>query len=282
MKKEAEWDLVIEGKTSWFDIDLKAVYRYKDLIFLFVRRDFVATYKQTVLGPLWMFLQPMLTVFLFSIIFGRLAKIPTGGLPPLLYYLPAYVLWTYFSDCVTKTSGTFVSNRGIFGKVYFPRLVIPISLLISNLFRFLIQFSLFVIVFFYFTWNGVQTNSGMTILFTPFLVLLTGILGFSGGLIVTSLTTRFRDFNMLLGFLMQLLMYGSSIIFAFNSLGPGIQRILEWNPMVWYIEAFRSAFLGVGVWSWEGLAYSMTVTFILLVLALMLFGKVEKRFMDTV
>lgn len=281
-KTAEEWDLVIRSQSSWFDIDLKALLRYRDLVFLFVRRDFVATYKQTVLGPLWMFLQPMLTVLLFSLVFGRVANIPTGGLPALLFYLPAYVLWSYFSECVTRTSGTFVTNRGIFGKVYFPRLVIPISVLISNLFKFLIQFLLFLIVYSYFFAKGISIQAKIEILYTPLLVLCVGVLGLSGGLIVTSLTARFRDISLLLSFIIQLLMYGSSIIFSYNALGPDIQSILEWNPLVWLMEGFRYAFLGVGVWSWGGILYAWSIALVLLVFSVLLFNKVEKKFMDTV
>lgn len=277
-----KWDLILRAKKRWFEIDLKSVFKYRDLIFLFVKRDFVAQYKQTILGPLWMFIQPFLTVLLFSIIFSGLARLSTSDVPPLLFYLSAYVPWVYLSECITKNSSIFKANSAIFGKVYFPRLVIPFSIIISNIFRFFIQLFLFFIVYFYFASFKTGFSINAHALFLPLLVLLIAIIGLSIGLIISSLTIKYRDLSLMVTFFIQFLMYGSSVIFAYNSLGEGIEQILVYNPIVWINEAFRFALLGVGTWSWLGLLYSTGCAVFLLFIALFLFTRVDNNFIDTI
>jgi lipopolysaccharide transport system permease protein len=279
------WDIIVRPKSRWSQLDLKGVWQYRDLIRLFVRRDFVAQYKQTLLGPLWMLIQPLLTTILFSFVFARMARIPTGGVPSVLFYMSAFIAWTYFSDCVQKTSSTFTANAAIFGKVYFPRLVTPVSQVISSIFKFLIQFLLLIGLFIFFRVRGGQFSVNIHLLYMPLLLLLLAGMGMAIGLIISSLTTRFRDLSFLVGFIIQLLMYGSSVIFSAldpKIFGPHLMAILKWNPLVWIIEGFRYSLLGTGTWSWSGLAYSGGCMFFLLTIALLLFGKVEKSFMDTV
>lgn len=276
------WDIVIRPQSRWFNIDLKGVWQYRDLIRLFVRRDFVAQYKQTLLGPLWILIQPLLTTLMFALIFSYIARISTAGIQPLLFYMAAFVPWTYFADCIHKTSSTFTANASIFGKVYFPRLVTPVSVIISNLYKFLIQLALLGVLYTYFAVKGTAAAPTIHLLFIPLLLVVVAGMGLSIGLIVSSLTTRFRDLSFLVGFIVQLMMYASSVVIAFSTFDPEWQNILQWNPMTWIIEAFRYALLGVGVWSWSGLAYATACMSVLLVIALALFGKVEKTFMDTV
>ncbi len=282
MQTEDHWDLIIKPKTKWYDIDLKGVWNYRELIMLFVKRDFVSQYKQTILGPLWMFIQPLLTVLVFSVIFGLVANIPTGGAPRLLFYLAAFVPWTYFTECFSKNSNTFTGNASIFGKVYFPRLVRPISVTISNLYRFGVQIALFFIVYMVFVINGYSGKPSMNILFFPLLILFPAVYGFSLGLIVSSLTTKYRDLSFVTGVLIQMLMYGSSIVYSIADLNAKYIVYLKWNPLVWVMEAFRYSLIGVGVWSWGGLLYAFLVMLLLLFIAIIIFNKVEKNFMDTV
>lgn len=279
---ENQWDIIIRPQSRWFNIDLKGIWHYRDLVKLFVRRDFVAQYKQTILGPLWIVIQPLLTTLMFSLIFSHIAKISTAGIPPVLFYMAAFVPWTYFADCIHKTSTTFTGNASIFGKVYFPRLVTPISVVISNLFKFLIQMGVVGMLFLFYAWKGTSAAPGPFLLFTPLLILLLAGMGMAIGLVVSSLTTRFRDLSFLVGFAVQLLMYASSVVITFSTLDPEWQEILKWNPMVWIIEGFRYAVLGVGTWSWMGIAYSAACMVIVMFISLGLFGKVEKTFMDTV
>ncbi len=283
-KAEERWDFVLRPRSHWYQVDIKGVWKYRDLVRLFVRRDFVAQYKQTILGPLWILIQPLLTTLMFSLIFSRFAKIPTGGVPPVLFYMTAFVPWTYFADCIQRTSSTFTANAGIFGKVYFPRLVTPVSVVISNLFKFMVQMGLVGLLFAFFIFaRGTVVSTNYHVIFLPLLLIILAGMGLAIGLIVSSLTTRFRDLNFLVGFIIQLLMYGSSVIFTIDSDAiKEWQPILQWNPMVWLIEGFRYALLGTGIWSWGWIGYSAACMVVLLSLAIILFGRVEKTFMDTV
>ncbi len=282
MQKEEHWDLIIRPKVKWYDVDIKGIWDYRDLVMLFVKRDFVSQYKQTILGPLWLFIQPLLTVLVFSVIFGIVANIPTGGVPRLLFYLAAFVPWSYFSECFSKNSNTFTGNASIFGKVYFPRLVRPVSIIISNLYKFMVQMILFMLVYFYFSATGFTGTPNIYILFFPLLILLIAGYGFSLGLIVSSLTTKYRDLNFITGVFLQLMMYGSSIVYSISDLPPKYASYLKWNPLAWIMEACRYSLIGAGTWSWHGLAYATVIMLVLLFIAVVIFNRIEKSFMDTV
>ena len=272
----------IKPQTKWYDIDFKAIWNYRDLLMLFVRRDFVAVYKQTVLGPVWFFVQPILTTITFTFIFGNFAKISTDGIPPIIFYLSGLTFWNYFASCLTATSNTFVSNAGMFGKVYFPRLITPLSVVISNLIKFGIQFVLFLAVFFFYWYKG-AINPNWTIALLPIFVFMMAGLGLGFGILISSLTTKYRDFTFLVGFGVQLLMYASPIIYPFSILSEKMRFILNMvNPMSSIIEAIKYGFLGEGVFSLTNLAISFTYMLILLFVGIITFHKVEKSFMDTV
>lgn len=280
--RNEDWSLIIRPKTGWFDLHLADLWRYRDLVAQFVRRDFVSLYKQTILGPLWFIIQPLLTTVTFTIIFGNIAQLSTDGLPKILFYLSGVTAWNYFSDCLTKTSETFTSNAHIFGKVYFPRLAVPVSIVISNLIKFGIQLGLFFAFYFYFLANGADIRPTSALLLLPLLLLLMAGLGLGSGIIVSSLTTRYRDLRFLVQFGTQLLMYSTPVIFPLSSLPEQYRWIMVVNPMTPIIETFRFAFLGTGTVSWGMLGYSAAVTVVLFGLGILLFNRVEKTFMDTV
>lgn len=287
MKEENEisdddWNLVIKPKDSWRDIQLSEIWRYRDLLLLFVRRDFVSVYKQTVLGPLWFFIQPVLTTLTFTIVFGKIAKIPTDGIPPLLFYMTGIVSWNYFADCLNKTSSTFTANASIFGKVYFPRLIVPLSLILSNLIKFGIQFLLLLGFMGFYIWNGTDISLNVHMLLTPLLLLMMAGIGMGIGIIISSLTTKYRDFKFLVGFSVQLLMYATPVIYPLSFLEEKYRWIVLLNPMTSIIETFKYAYLGAGSFSVNHLAYSFGVMIFLLVTGVLIFHKVEKTFMDTV
>ena len=275
------WSEVIGPSTGLLDLNLKEVWRYRDLLIMFVRRDFVATYKQTILGPLWFFIQPLLTTVTFVIVFGNIAKISTDGVPQVLFYLSGLTLWNYFADCLNKTATVFRDNAGIFGKVYFPRLIIPLSIVVSNLVRFAIQFALFGAIWLWFLYKGnIQPN--IFILLTPLLVILMAIMSLGLGLIITALTTKYRDLVFLLTFGVQLLMYATPIIYPMSALPVKYASIIKANPLSAIVETFRYAFTGSGTFNWLYLLYSAVFSIIVLVIGTVVFNKVEKSFMDTV
>jgi lipopolysaccharide transport system permease protein len=280
------WDLVLEPKSKWYSLRLNELFRFKDLLLLFVRRDFVSVYKQTILGPIWFFIQPIFTSLTFTIIFGQLAGISTEGIPSILFYLCNITLWGYFSDTLLKTSETFTANSSIFGKVYFPRLIVPLSVVLSNLVKLGIQFVLFLIVLMFFLFKGnTSIHPNYTIFIVPFLIILMGFLGLSLGIIITSLTTKYRDLRFLISFGVQLLMYASPIVFPLSLVSekyPQYKLLVLANPITSIIEAFKYAFLGVGEFNWIYLSYSLLATIILFFIGLIIFNKVEKSFMDTV
>jgi homopolymeric O-antigen transport system permease protein len=277
------WDLVIKPKNKWYQLDLLSIWHYRDLLFLLVRRDFVSVYKQTILGPLWLFIQPILTTLTFTIIFGNIAHISTEYVPAPLFYLAGITLWTYFSDCLNKTSNTFVANAAVFGKVYFPRLVIPLSVLVSNLVKLGIQMLLFIIVWIYFLiTDGSFHPNYVYLLFVPFLILLMAGLGLGFGILISSLTTKYRDLTFLVGFGVQLMMYASPIVYPLSSVSEKYKSILKMNPITSIIEGFKFIFLGKGIWDWNNLGYSILIMMILLLISLLIFKRVEKTFMDTV
>jgi lipopolysaccharide transport system permease protein len=264
-------------------LGLADIWSYRDLLLLFVRRDFKAVYMQTVLGPIWLFIQPIITSLIFTFIFGQIAKISTDGMPRILFYLAGITLWTYFADCFSKTSGTFTANAAIFGKVYFPRLIIPLSVLVSNLFKFAIQICIFICVWVYFQLNGDVVQPHWELMWlVPILVIMMAGLGLGGGILISSMTTKYRDLTFLIGFGVQLLMYASSVVLPISSMSPETQSKMLLNPIVSIIEAYKYIFLGNGFFSWSWLGYSFILMTCLLGFSVVVFNRVEKSFMDTV
>lgn len=283
MNTEETWDIVIKPKSKWYHIDLAAIWRYRDLLFLLVRRDFIAVYKQTILGPIWFFLQPLFTTIIFSVVFGRLAGISTDGVPPVLFYLAGITLWTYFSDCLTKTSNTFVANASVFGKVYFPRLIVPISVLLSNLIKLAIQLFLFLLVWVYFFVQTDQLLPHLEMLWLlPVLILIMAGLGLGFGVLISSLTTKYRDLTFLVSFGVQLLMYASPVVYPVSMIPPHFKRWIMLNPVSSIIETFKYIFIGQGYFSWLAIGYSLVFMLLLLIVSVITFNKVERNFMDTV
>jgi lipopolysaccharide transport system permease protein len=283
MEKQEDWDLIIKPQNKWYQVDIAALWRYRDLLFLLVRRDFVSIYKQTVLGPVWFFIQPLITAFTFSFIFGKLANISTDGKPALLFYMAGITLWSYFSDCLNKTSNTFVNNAGVFGKVYFPRLIVPLSVLISNLIKLAIQFAIFITIWIYFLITSGSVNPHWeSIWVLPLLIFMMAGLGFGSGILISSLTTKYRDFTFLVGFGVQLLMYASSVVLPISMMPEKIKFIMLLNPVTSIIEAFKFIFLGSGFFDPFWLAYSFSFMCVLIFFSVIIFNKVEKSFMDTV
>ena len=283
MQNELQWTEVISPKKGLFDVKLKELWRYRDLILLFVRRDFVSTYKQTILGPIWFFIQPLFTTIIFTIVFSRIANLSTDGLPPMLFYLTGVTLWNYFSDCFSKTSNVFVANASIFGKVYFPRLTSPVSIVLSNLIKFGIQIVLFFAIYFYYVATGqISFNIGASFLLFPFLIIIMALLGLGLGIIFSSLTTKYRDLSFLLQFGIQLLMYATPVIYPLSSVGGKLKTVLLLNPLTPVIETFRTILFNQGVIDYGGLIYCSIFTLITLFVGILIFNQVEKSFMDTV
>ena len=279
---EEEWSEVIQPTSGLFDLKLREVWRYRDLLMMFVRRDFVATYKQTILGPLWFFIQPLITTFTFMVVFGTIAGISTDGIPMMVFYMSGITLWNYFAECLNKTSTVFRDNAGIFGKVYFPRLIMPLSIVVSNLVRLGIQMLLFVGVWCYYLFIGNQLHPNKFLLLVPYLIFLMAMIGLGAGMLISALTTKYRDLVFLLSFGVQLLMYATPVIYAMNSLPAKYAWLIKANPLSAIVETFRYAFTGSGTFSWPALGYSSLCAIILLVLGTLVFNKVEKSFMDTV
>lgn len=281
MKSEV-WTETIEPKRGLFDLRLGELLRYKDLIVLFVRRDFISVYKQTILGPLWLIFQPIFTTIIFILIFNKLAALSTDGIPPVLFYLSGITIWNYFSDCFTKTSSVFVSNASIFGKVYFPRLVTPISIVISNLIKLFIQFFILIITMIYYQLSGkFQITIDFHLLLLPLLIFIIAIFGLGLGIIFSSLTTKYRDLLFLLGFGVQLLMYASPVIYPVSSAKGIVKDIITINPLSPIIENFRAVLYNQYI-DYNGLIYSSVFAVIVLSIGMLIFNKVEKSFMDTV
>jgi len=281
--EEENWSMVIQPQRSLLDLRLGELWRYRDLVLLFVRRDFVAVYKQTILGPLWYLIQPLLTTITFTVIFGNIAKLPTDGLPQFLFYMSGTVVWSYFADCLNKTSNTFVENANLFGKVYFPRLAVPVSSLISNLITFLIQFSMFLVFVVFFALRGTPIHFNLLwIALSPLLMLMMAGLGLGFGIIISSLTTKYRDLRFLVQFGVQLLMYATPVIYPVSSIPERFQWIIEANPMAPIVEAFRYAFLGAGTVDVGHLLYSFGFMVAVVIIGSIIFNRVEQTFMDTV
>lgn len=278
---EQTWTTVIRPKNKLFDLKLKELWQYRDLIVMFVKRDFKTMYKQTILGPLWIIINPILTTLMQVLVFGNIADISTDGMPQFLFYMAGNTVWLYFSSCLTKTSTTFTANAAVFGKVYFPRLVTPISIVISGLISFGVQFAIFLVTDIYYTVNG-MIHPGLLVLITPLLVIELALLGMGCGIIISALTTKYRDLAVLVTFGVQLWMYGSAIIFPVSSLPEKWAHLLMLNPVVPIVEAFRYAYTGHGTFSVKYLGISAIVTLVILFVGIVIFNKVEKTFMDTV
>jgi lipopolysaccharide transport system permease protein len=276
-----QWDAIIESRHSLLDLNLKELWHYRDLLVLFVRRDFVTVYKQTILGPLWFFIQPILTTITFTIIFGNVAQLSTDGAPKLVFYMAGITLWNYFSTCLTSVSGVFNVNASIFGKVYFPRLIMPLTIVISNLMKFAVQFLLFICFVVYFTLhNQIQPNSW--ILLTPFIIILMALISMGIGLILSSMTTKYKDLNQLIGFGVQLFMYATPVIYPSSSVPQDYQWVVELNPLVGLFDYMRYAYLGVGEFAISDLVYPSIFSIVILAIGVLVFNKTQKTFMDTV
>ena len=279
------YSLIIEPKGSLFSLNLKEIWQYRDLLEMYIKRDIVTVYKQTVLGPFWFFIQPIFTTIVFMFVFGGLAGIPTDGIPQALFYLSGITLWNYFSESLTKTSDTFISNQAIFGKVYFPRLIAPLSVTITGLIKMFIQFSVFIIVYIYFVATGSTVSPNMYAFLLPVLIFILGALALGFGIIISSLTTKYRDLKYLVSFAVHLLMYATPVIYPLSVMQAKYQKylwLIQANPLTSVIETFKYGFLGQGTFSWFGLAYSFIFAIIVLVLGIVIFYRVERSFMEVI
>lgn len=276
------WTTIIKPKTGWFDINLKELIQYKDLIVMFVKRDFKTMYKQTILGPLWIIINPLMTTLMFTVVFGNIANISTDGMPQIVFYMLGTTVWTYFSSCLTKTSSTFTGNAAIFGKVYFPRLVTPISTVISGLINFGVQFLMFLGFMAYFMIKGSPIEPNLWILITPLLLVQLAALALGFGIIISSMTTKYRDLAVLVTFGVQLWMYATPVVYPASQIGGKLKTLMMLNPVSPIVESFRYAFLGSGSIPWNYLGISVVTTLVVLFAGVVLFSRVEKTFMDTV
>ena len=277
------WTMRIRPHEKLWHIDLGEIWHYRDLIELFVRRNIVVQYKQTILGPLWYLIQPILTVIMNMVVFGNIAKMSTDGMPQALFYMAGNICWFYFSYCLNQSSNTFIANQNMFGKVYFPRLVVPIAVVISNLLRFVIQVGLFVVLYLYFFVAGAPIAPNWAILLTPLLVMMLAGLGLGFGILISSLTTKYRDFTILFTFVVQLWMYATPIVYPLSMVEEGpLRTLIMANPMTSIIEAFKYATLGQGYFSWLALGYSFLFMSVPLLFSVAIFNKVQRNFMDTV
>ena len=278
------WSTVIQPTESLFHVDFKEIWRYRDLAAMLIKRDIITYYKQTILGPLWFFIQPILTTIMFMVVFGGIAKIPTDGIPQPLFYLAGTTLWQYFADCLNRTSSTFIANAGVFGKVYFPRLVVPIASVISNLTRFAIHLLLFAAVYLYYLiFTEAAVAPGPFFALVPFLIILIAALALGFGILFSSFTTKYRDLNFLLGFFVQLWMYATPVIYPLSTITDNRLRLLmSINPMTGIMEAYKYAVLGSGSFSWCALGYSTAFALVLLAVGIVIFNRVQRSFIDTV
>jgi lipopolysaccharide transport system permease protein len=280
---DENWDLEIKPISSLWELNLKEVWKYKYLLFLFVKRDIVTVYQQTILGPTWFFIQPILTSLTYLIVFGKIANMSTGDTPKLLFYLSGVAIWNYFTTCLNGTATTFTANAGIFGKIYFPRLVIPVSVIVSNSIKFFIQLIPLILFYIYFVSNGATVRPNIYMLLIPILLIMAGLLGLGIGIIVSSLTTKYRDLSFVLGVVVSLLMYASTVIYPLEAVkNKLLLTIIKLNPLTWTINAFRYCWFSTGEISWYGLAYSFGATVIFLMAGILIFNKTQKTFIDTV
>ncbi|MCO5936071.1 ABC transporter permease [Mucilaginibacter sp. RB4R14] len=279
------WDLEIKPKSSLFDLKLKDVWSYRDLLLLLVHRDFVSFYKQTILGPVWFFVQPVITIIVYNLIFSNLAGIKTDDIPGPVFYLAGTIIWNYFAECLTKTSTVFKDNSAMLGKVYFPRLIMPLSIVFSNLIRFGVQLILFVVLLLYYMLSGYHIAPNIYIALFPFLILMIAALGLGLGMIISAATTKYRDLAFVVSFGVPLLMYTTTVIYPLSEVikkYPAYSWLIKFNPLTAVIETCRYGFLGKGAFSWDLLLYSSAVTIVILFTGIVIFNKVEKTFVDTV
>ena len=282
---DKEWLFEITPLNNFFSLNLSEVWQYRDLLFLFVKRDVVTVYKQTVLGPLWYIIQPLFTSITFTLIFNRIAGINTGIVPPFLFNLAGITIWNYFSSCLNETSDTFKKNASVFGKVYFPRVIMPLSVVISNLLKFGIQFLIFIVFYIYFYVHGAPISLNLTLLFFPFLIILMGFLALGLGMIISSMVTKYRDFTYLVSFGVQILMYVSAVMYPISLVVtklPEYGWLIKYNPLAYIIETSRYMLLSVGMLSVLGLVYTVALTVFVFFLGLLIFNKTEKSFIDTI
>lgn len=280
-----QWLFEITPKNKFFSLNLKEVWQYRDLLFLFVKRDVITVYKQTILGPLWYLIQPLFTSITFTIIFNNVAGINTGSVPPFLFNLAGITVWNYFTACLNGTSDTFKANAGIFGKVYFPRIITPLSVVISTLIKFGIQFLIFIVFYIFYYFNGANLSINSSVFFFPFLIIIMGILGLGLGMLISSMVTKYRDFSNLIGFGIQLLMYLSAVMYPMELIKEKIPKygwIVDYNPLAYVIETSRYMLLNVGQISILGLVYTFGITIVIFFIGLLVFNKTEKSFIDTV
>jgi len=285
MNLPEDWTLISEPKGKLVSLNLKELWRYKDLLEMYIKRDIVTFYKQTILGPLWFFIQPIFTTIVFMFVFGGLAGIPTDGIPQALFYLSGITLWNYFSDTLTKTSDTFLQNQAIFGKVYFPRLIAPLSITMTGLIKMFIQFSLFAIVYIWFVMKGVDVKPNIYALLFPVLLLILANLSLGFGIIISSMTTKYRDLKFLITFAVQLWMYATPVIYPLSVMQGNYEKymwLIQANPVTAVMETFKFGFLGQGTFTWLSLGYSFLFSFIVLFLGIIVFNKVERSFMDVI
>ena len=280
---DEKYSTLIEPKTSLLSVDFKEIWRYRDLFSMFVKRDIITQYKQTILGPAWFFIQPLLTMVMYMIVFGGIAGISTDGLPQALFYLAGILCWQYFADCLNKTSSTFTTNQNIFGKVYFPRLIVPLATVSSNLVRLFIQLFLFVVVYVYYLVVGVNVAPNWYVLLFPVLVLMLAGLALGFGIIISSMTTKYRDLTILFTFVVQLWMYATPIIYPLSTItNETVRTVMLLNPITSIVETFKYGALGIGSFSWGALGYSFGFMVVLLAVGIVVFNKVQRSFMDTV
>ena len=283
--EDEKWLYTISSKRKLIDFNFKEIWRYRDLLLLFVKRDVVTVYKQTILGPLWYLIQPLFTALTFTIIFNRVANIETGSIPPFLFNLAGVSTWNYFKTCLTSTSDTFKSNAGIFNKVYFPRIILPLSIIVSNLVKFGIQLLIFVVFYVYYYMQGASIQLDQSIIFFPVLVIIMGLLGLGLGMIISSMVTKYRDLNFLVNFGVQLVMYLSAVMYPLALMRqklPKIAWLVEYNPMAYIVETARFMLLGEGTVSTFGLTYTAVTTLVILIIGIIIFNRTEKTFIDTV
>lgn len=280
-----EWDIIIRPKENKFTLNLKEVWKYKDLIKMYIRRDFVTMYKQTILGPLWFIIQPVFTTIMFMFVFGGIAQIPTDGIPQPLFYMSGILCWNYFGDCLGRSSSTFSSNAGVFSKVYFPRLTVPVSGLVTNLIRLTIQLLIFFLIYLYFYIKGTTAHFTPYIALFPLILVVVAGIGFGIGIIMSSITAKYRDLAILFGFLTQLWMYATPIIYPLSAVPQKVEKytwILQINPLTSIVETTRLAFLGEGSFSWLSFGYSCVFAIVISFVGIWMFNKVERNFIDTI
>ncbi len=281
--KEESWLYTISSKKKLIDFNFKEVWQYRDLLLLFVKRDVITVYKQTVLGPLWFVIQPLFTTVIFTLVFNTIANIDTGGIPPFLFNLAGVVSWNYFKECLTGTADTFKKNQAIFGKVYFPRVIMPLSVVLSNLIKFGIQLGLFVVFYLYFVYQGSLVRPNIYAIYFPVIILVMGLLGLGTGMIISSMVTKYRDLSFLLTFGVQLLMYISLVTLPYSLFKDnGFAWAVDYNPMAYVIEFSRYLLLGEGTTSVFGVVYTLVFTVVVFLLGILIFNKTEKSFIDTI